>query len=41
MGCVGMIEEAMFIQWRLGRKRSPRTPGEGLALSRKRNVEVL
>lgn len=41
MGCVGMIEEEMFPQWRMGRKKSPRTPGEGLALSRKRSTFFL
>lgn len=41
MGCVGMIEEEMFTQWRLGRKKSPRAPGEGLVLSRKRSTLFL
>lgn len=31
----GMIKEAVFTQWRWGRKKRLRAPGEGLVLGRK------
>ena len=35
---VGMIKEAMFTQWRWGRKKRLRAPREGLVLGRKRSI---